>query len=314
MSTRSRRTQYIILAALCLLIYVLFFSSESSSTNFRQTTESAIARKYGVLRGELSDEALTAQTNRQLQDVLAAKDAGYGSSGLKSKVVLEGSRTEAQTGEPAAQDLNVDGSEERKEGQIPVAGRKTMPRPSPYQSAYIDHQKPKYPLRDDEEEAFNGNKVETAVDKGEQMAREELQGILKRSPIVIFSKSYCPHSKRAKKLLLDQYTITPAPYVVELDLMETKVPGKKTDDGEDEPQVTLGKKVQDLLVTLTGRRTVPNIMINAQSLGGADDVLRLEGDGILVETVKKMGGKRIVSMEKVENDDRHGHEKKGHKT
>ena len=187
-----------------------------------------------------------------------------------------------------------------------------MPRPSPYQSAYIDHQKPKYPLRDDEEEALNGNKAETGVDEGEQIAREELQGILKRSPIVIFSKSYCPHSKRAKKLLLEQYTITPTPYVVELDLMETKVPGKKDDDGEEGPQVTLGKKVQDLLATLTGRRTVPNIMINAQSLGGADDVYRMEGDGTLVEMVKKMGGKRIVSMEKVEADG--DHEKHQHKT
>ena len=100
MSTRSRRTQYIILAALLLLIYVLFFSSESSTTDFRRTTESAIARKHGVLRGELSDEALTAQTNQKLQDVLAAKDAGYGSSGVKSIVVLEGSRTSRETAAP----------------------------------------------------------------------------------------------------------------------------------------------------------------------------------------------------------------------
>lgn len=313
MSTRSRRTQYIILAAALLLIYVLFFSSESTTTNFRQTTESAIARKHGVLRGELSDEALTAQTNRQLQDVLAAKDAGYGSSQLKSKVVLEGSRTERETARAVASEAELDGDDGGKE-QVPVAGRKTMPRPSPYQSAYIDQQKPKYPLKDGEEEELNGNKVETAVDEGEQMAREELQGILKRSPIVIFSKSYCPHSKRAKKLLLEQYTITPAPYVVELDLMETKVPGKKDDDGDEAPQLTLGKKVQDLLATLTGRRTVPNIMINAQSLGGADDVYRMEGDGTLVEMVKKMGGKRIVSMEKVDEEAEHDHANKGHKT
>ena len=304
MSTRSRRTQYILLAAVLLLIYVLFFSSESSTTDFRRTTENAIARKHGVLRGELSDEALTAQTNQKLQEVLAAKDAGYG-SGPKSKVVLEGSRT-APTAKPFAEDVVQEDDGEKE--QIPVAGRKTMPRPSPYQSAYFDHQKPKYPLRDDEEEAFNGNKVETVVDEGEQMAREELQGILKRSPIVIFSKSYCPYSKRAKKLLLEEYTITPTPYVVELDLMDTKVPGKKNEDGEEEPQVTLGKKVQDLLATLTNRRTVPNIMINAQSLGGADDVARMEHDGTLVEMVKKMGGKRIVGMEKVDDE----HEK--HKT
>ena len=312
MSTRSRRTQYIALAAALLLIYVLFFSSESGTTDFRRTTESAIARKHGVLRGELSDEALTAQTNQKLQDVLAAKEAGYGSSGIKSKIVLEGSRTERQTGMPHADSVEDDASGVDGEAQIPVAGRKTMPRPSPYQNAYIDHQKPKYPLRDDEEDASSGNKAEAAVDEGEQMAREELQGILKRSPVVIFSKSYCPHSKRAKQLLLEQYTITPTPYVVELDLMETKVPGKKDHDGEEGPQVTLGKKVQDLLLTLTGRRTVPNIMINAQSLGGADDVYRMEGDGTLVEMVKKMGGKRIVGMDRV--DEEGAHENHQHKT
>ena len=306
MSNRSRRTQYIILAAVIALIYVLFFSSESGTTDFRRTTENAIARKHGVLRGELSDEALTAKTNKQLQDVLAAKADGYG-SGPKTMIVLEGTRPEKPTSKPEAQDIET-GAQSSE--QIPVAGRKTMPKPSPYQSAYVEKQKPKYPLRDDEEEAYNGNKVETAVDPGEQMAREELQGILKRSPIVIFSKSYCPHSKRAKNLLLKEYTITPAPYVVELDLMETKVPAKKNDDGEDEPTVTLGRKVQDLLATLTGRRTVPNIMINAQSLGGADDVVRMEGDGTLVEMIKKMGGKRIVSVEKTDEVDK---KKKAHK-
>lgn len=122
--------------------------------------------------------------------------------------------------------------------------------------------------------------------------------------VVIFSKSYCPYSKRAKALLLETYTITPAPYVVELDLMTKRIPkphaGDDDDDDDNTPAPTLGRKVQDLLASLTGRRTVPNIMINSQSLGGSDDIAHLHSEGRLEEEIKKMGGKRIVSVEKTE--------------
>lgn len=300
MSSRSKRTQYIALVAALVLIYILFFSSDSSTTDFRATTENAIARKHGVLRGELSDEDLTAQTNGKLQEILAGQNGEI----KGEKVILEGSRTDDRA-RPYAQDID---------SEIAVAGRKTMPKSTPYQSAYIDQQKPKYPFRDDEEVAFNGNKVESAVDEGEQMAREEMQTILKRSPMIIFSKSYCPYSKRAKKLLLETYSITPAPFVVELDLMTDKVPlPKKTNEDDDDPiQLTLGKKVQDLLASLTGRRTVPNIMINAQSLGGSDEITRMDHDGTLIEMIKKMGGKRIVGVEKNDEDDEDEQSRKKH--
>lgn len=115
--------------------------------------------------------------------------------------------------------------------------------------------------------------------------------------VIIFSKSYCPYSKRAKALLLQTYTITPAPYVVELDLLTEALPKSHLHE-DDAPAPTLGKKLQDLLATLTGRRTVPNIMINAQSLGGSDDIAKMDSEGTLEAHIKKMGGKRIVSVEK----------------
>ena len=74
------------------------------------------------------------------------------------------------------------------------------------------------------------------------------------------------------------------------------------DDDDDAPGPTMGKKLQDLLAALTGRRTVPNIMINAQSLGGGDDVAHMHAEGTLEEHIKKMGGKRIVSVEKKHKD------------
>jgi len=47
----------------------------------------------------------------------------------------------------------------------------------------------------------------------------------------------------------------------------------------------------------TGRRTVPNILINGKSIGGGDDVEGLHREGRLAETVRSMGGKRVVSVE-----------------
>jgi glutaredoxin len=35
--------------------------------------------------------------------------------------------------------------------------------------------------------------------------------------VIIFSKSYCPFSAKAKRILVEKYSIVPAPFVVELD-------------------------------------------------------------------------------------------------
>ncbi|KAL2398006.1 hypothetical protein ABEF95_000911 [Exophiala dermatitidis] len=264
----ARRGQALSLALAIVLIYLLFFSG--SNSDFRKRTEASLSSRRGVLRGGLSDADLTAKTNKELQLVLDKQKQFY----------------DSVPGGPSDND------------EISVAGRKHMP-------------KPKYPVTSGttsskdggvEEATLKGNgKVE---DEGESMAREELQSILTKSPIVIFSKSYCPYSKRAKALLLETYTITPAPYVVELDLMTKRIPkphaGDDDDDDDNTPAPTLGRKVQDLLASLTGRRTVPNIMINSQSLGGSDDIAHLHSEGRLEEEIKKMGGKRIVSVEKTE--------------
>ncbi len=94
--------------------------------------------------------------------------------------------------------------------------------------------------------------------------------------VIIFSKSYCPFSAKAKRILVEKYSIVPAPFVVELD------------------QHPLGPKLQASLEKSTGRRTVPNVLINGKSIGGGDDVEALDTGGTLVEKVQKMGGKRIM--------------------
>ncbi|TID27594.1 hypothetical protein E6O75_ATG00361 [Venturia nashicola] len=121
----------------------------------------------------------------------------------------------------------------------------------------------------------DGNKEQTAETEEDHKVKNELNSILKRSPIIIFSKSYCPYSKKAKHILLDLYKISPPPYVVELDEHE------------------LGQQLQAQLGQMTGRRTVPNILINGKSIGGGDDVQELHDSRKLVDKVKSMGGKRM---------------------
>lgn len=106
----------------------------------------------------------------------------------------------------------------------------------------------------------------------------ELNVILKKSPIIIFSKSYCPFSKKAKHILLDLYKIQPDPFVVELD------------------EHPLGPQLQHTLGETTGRTTVPNILIMGKSIGGGDDIEELHNDRKLIHKIKAMGGSRIVEV------------------
>lgn len=94
-------------------------------------------------------------------------------------------------------------------------------------------------------------------------------------PVIIFSKSYCPYSKAAKGILLEKYTIEPAPYVVELD----KHP--------------LGVRIQDRLGEMTGRRTVPNVMVYGQSIGGGDEVAAMDRMKTLADKIQSIADDRI---------------------
>lgn len=119
---------------------------------------------------------------------------------------------------------------------------------------------------------------------------------------MIFSKTYCPHSKRAKQLLLEVYNINPKPYVVELDMLGEKVP--QSADPHDESHVTLGKALQDLLGEISGRRTVPNIMVGgSHSIGGNDKIWELHEAGLLAEEIKKLGGRKVVSVDVQDSED-----------
>lgn len=92
--------------------------------------------------------------------------------------------------------------------------------------------------------------------------------------LVVFSKSYCPYSQMAKDIL-QSYHIIPAPYIVELDQRED------------------GPIIQSLLEEFTARRTVPNILLNWQPIGGADELQLAASEGSLTRILNE-GGLRTL--------------------
>ncbi|CAK5276533.1 unnamed protein product, partial [Mycena citricolor] len=70
--------------------------------------------------------------------------------------------------------------------------------------------------------------------------------------IMIFSKTTCPYCRRAKALFTEKFP-EESPVVFELNERE---------DGAD---------IQAYLLQKTGQRTVPNIFINENHVGGNDD-------------------------------------------
>ncbi|EED19997.1 glutaredoxin Grx1, putative [Talaromyces stipitatus ATCC 10500] len=82
-------------------------------------------------------------------------------------------------------------------------------------------------------------------------AKVKAQSIIDENKVVVFSKSYCPYCKATKSLLSG----LGAPYyVLELD------------------QVDDGAAIQDALEEITSQRSVPNIFINKQHIGGNSDL------------------------------------------
>ena len=77
------------------------------------------------------------------------------------------------------------------------------------------------------------------------------------SYIEIYTKSYCPFCKRAKALL-DSKGVTYSEYEVSTD-----------------------ENLQQEMRTRSERRTVPQVFIDGQHIGGSDDLLIAEQSGLL---------------------------------
>jgi hypothetical protein len=50
---------------------------------------------------------------------------------------------------------------------------------------------------------------------------------------------------------------------------------------------------------MTGRRTVPNVLLMGKSIGGGDEMQALDDEGALVDKFRELGGSRITDIKKV---------------
>jgi glutaredoxin len=106
---------------------------------------------------------------------------------------------------------------------------------------------------------------------GEKVDWADTVETLKKSyPIVVFSKTYCPYSKKAKSLLAT-YDLSPAPKIIEVDLR---------DDGD---------LIKLILSRVTGRGTFPNVLLDGKSLGGSDDLQSMHSEGTLTRMFETAG-------------------------
>ncbi|XP_008318767.1 thioredoxin reductase 3 [Cynoglossus semilaevis] len=97
-------------------------------------------------------------------------------------------------------------------------------------------------------------------DTGKNELRSRIQQLIDSNQVMIFSKSRCPYCVRVKELFT-QLKVTCN--VVELDLMEE------------------GSSYQEMLLEMTGQRTVPNVFVNKKHVGGCDNTMQAHRDGSL---------------------------------
>merc|ERR1712137_80086 len=102
----------------------------------------------------------------------------------------------------------------------------------------------------------------------ESSLSDQVEALIQSEKIVVFSKSYCPHCTMSKQLF-QKGKIDGA--IVELD------------------KINDGPAIQNILQQLTGQRTVPNIFINGQHIGGNSELQGMKKTGQLKTRLNEAG-------------------------
>ena len=104
----------------------------------------------------------------------------------------------------------------------------------------------------------------------------KVQSIIDENPVAVFSKSYCPYCRAAKKLLSDSGAKF---YTIELDQVgEYLILCSCVGSREANILIDDGSAIQSALGDLTGQTTVPNIFIAQKHIGGNSDLQAKKGD------------------------------------
>ncbi|KAJ3216934.1 thioredoxin reductase [Dinochytrium kinnereticum] len=96
-------------------------------------------------------------------------------------------------------------------------------------------------------------------------AKEIVQKYIAENHVMVFSKSFCPYCKKAKALLS---SLNVKYLAIELD------------------NESNGAEIQAVLQEISGQRTVPNIYIGQQHIGGCDDLHAAHNSGKLKNLLK----------------------------
>ncbi|RGB36851.1 thioredoxin-like protein [Rhizophagus diaphanus] len=98
----------------------------------------------------------------------------------------------------------------------------------------------------------------------------EIDDLVHDNPVVVFSKSYCPYSRKVKHIL-SMYHISPSVLIIEVD---------NRDDADE---------FKKALIKSTYRSTFPNIFIDGKSIGGSDELATMHSNGRLSEILVDAG-------------------------
>jgi len=98
---------------------------------------------------------------------------------------------------------------------------------------------------------------------------ELVSKLISENLVMVFSKSWCSYSAKAKRVL-GQYQLI-GYHVLEID--------QRNDQDE----------IQDVLASLTGGRSVPRVFIKGKFIGGGDDTERLDREGKLKQMLTDAG-------------------------
>jgi len=95
---------------------------------------------------------------------------------------------------------------------------------------------------------------------------EEVDKLVAANPVMVFSKTTCPFCKKVKDMF---------------EGIKIKIGVLELNEADN------GAEIQAALLEKTGQRTVPNVFINGQHVGGCDDTMQLYADNQLLPLIAK---------------------------
>jgi glutaredoxin 3 len=114
----------------------------------------------------------------------------------------------------------------------------------------------------------NGKNAPKNATVGGQDPTAFINGEIAANPVVIFSKTWCGYCLANKRIFSDNYAETPV-VLHELDTMQG------------------GDAIQAALLKKTGQRTVPNVFVAGQHVGGNEETKQAQKSGKLAQLIQQ---------------------------